>query len=195
MQLGTKNKQRRRAQSKRVGLQTQPAKRATRENIGTFVKGQKLRDGEPMSERYTAAIVRGAAKVRTLTPRQRRKLASEAPGASSDVSQAVKLTAKQPKPAPQPYARKRNALRAAGMRYVRETGPGLNVNAPGSWVDATGVTGIPTIGTLRVHVRRMAREWYQSEINSAREMISMPARSGMTMGATLEAEGDVSEVG
>jgi hypothetical protein len=176
---GTKIKQRRRAQSKRTGLQTQPAKRASRENLGTFAKGQKLRNGERMSERYTAAIVRGAALTRTLTPRQRQKLSSEAPGASRMTS---------------PWTRKRTALRAAGMRYTREVGPGLNVNAPGRWLDATGVSGIPTIGTARVHVRRMARQWYQSEMNAAREMISSGRGAGMTTSATLEAEGDAPQV-
>lgn len=164
-QSGTKIKQRRRAQAKRTGLQTQPAKRATRENLGTFAKGQKLRDGEPMSERYTASIVRGAALTRTPTPRNRAKLPSEARGASSGVS----------------WTRKRTALRAAGMRYVRDMGPGLNVNAPGRWVDATGTSGIPTIGTARVHVRRMIHQLTQAEINAAREMISMPARHGMSL--------------
>lgn len=158
----TKIKQRARAQAKRSGASKQPAKRATRENLGKFAPGQKLRNGEPMAERYTAAIVRGASLTRTLAPRARQKLASEPLAASSD------------KPRAKP-TRKRTQLRAAGMRYVRETEPGLNINPPGRWVDATGNGGIPTIGTARVYVRRMAAQFAHAiEVERRKaEMISV----------------------
>lgn len=177
---GTKIKQTRKAQTRadkrnrRFGG-TKPAMRVTRENLAKFAPDQKLRSSQPLSERFTASLLSSVAKSRILTPRLKRKARSEALKAAGVVPalQAVRdaVTSEVVTPVSR-FARRRNELRALGMRYQRDLDPGININAPGKWVDATGLYGVPLIGTARVHVRRMVARLYQAEIAAAREMIS-----------------------
>lgn len=188
---GTKIKQARKAQARanrrneRFGG-TKPAMRATRENIAKFAPDQKLRSSRPLSVRKTALILSGVAKTRTMTPRAIRKARSEALKGAGVIPalQAVRdAVASAIKPAVSERRRERNLKRAHGLRFHRDLEPGININAPGKWIDATGRYGVPLIGTARVRIRRMISKLYQAELVAAREMISVGHVDGMTTSA------------